>query len=60
VEKLIETAKRIAAAAKDCEIDGDNDQNENEEEEEQQFFDESVFKSNLFSAMEIRTDGLNA
>ena len=60
VEKLIETAKRIAAAAKDCEIVGDNDQNENEEEEEQQFFDESVFKSNLFSAMEIRTDGSNA
>jgi hypothetical protein len=60
VEKLIKTAKRIAAATKDCEIVGDNDQNENEEEEEQHFFDESVFKSNLFSAIEIRTDGLNA
>jgi len=62
VEKLIETAKRIAAATKDCEIVSDNDRNENEEEQEQeqQFFDESIFKSNLFSAMEIRTNGLSA
>ena len=62
VEKLIETAKRIAATTKDCEIVSDNDriENEEQEEQEQQFFDESVFNSNLFSAMEIRADGLNA
>ena len=52
MEIFIQTAKRVAFEKK---ID-ENEEEEDEEEEERYLFDESVFKSNLFSAMEIRDD----
>ena len=53
VDIFIQTAKRVAFEKK---IDENEEEEEDEEEEERYLFDESVFKSNLFSAMEIRDD----
>jgi hypothetical protein len=52
VDIFIQTAKRVAFEKK---ID-ENEEEEEEEKKERYLFDESVFKSNLFSAMEIRDD----
>ena len=51
VDIFIQTAKRVAFEKKI-----DENEEEDEDEEERYLFDESVFKSNLFSAMEIRDD----
>ena len=53
VDIFIQTAKRVAFEKK---IDENEEEEDEEEEEERYLFDESVFKSNLFSAMEIRDD----
>lgn len=51
VDIFIQTAKRVAFEKKI-----EENEEEDEDEEERYLFDESVFKSNLFSAMEIRDD----
>ena len=51
VDIFIQTAKRVAFEKKI-----DENEEEEGEEEERYLFDESVFKSNLFSAMKIRDD----
>ena len=57
VEMFVQTAKRVASNATfEKKIDENEEEEEEEEEEERYLFDESVFKSNLFSAMEIRDD----
>jgi len=54
---FVQTAKRVASNATfEKKIDENEEEEEEEEEEERYLFDESVFKSNLFSAMEIRDD----